>query len=181
MRVFQIEGDWGFEHLRLATRPDPAPGPGQVLLRMKAASLNFRDLVVPERGYGQYTGTLPLIPVSDGVGEVVAVGAGVERVAVGDRVCPMFMQRWIGGTLDLERITGSLGGPIDGTMADFMVLSQAVPLNGTPGTMTASYGFLASAAAKYLAGLVMTQPLSNSTSPNARKATFQQHTCMEQG
>jgi NADPH:quinone reductase-like Zn-dependent oxidoreductase len=124
MRVFQIEGDWGFEHLRLATRPDPAPGPGQVLLRMKAASLNFRDLVVPERGYGQYTGTLPLIPVSDGVGEVVAVGAGVERVAVGDRVCPMFMQRWIGGTLDLERITGSLGGPIDGTMADFMVLSQ---------------------------------------------------------
>lgn len=124
MRVFQIEGDWGFEHLRLASRPDPAPGPGQVLLRMKAASVNFRDLVVPERGYGQYTGTLPLIPISDGVGEVVAVGAGVDRVAVGDRVCPMFMQRWIGGTLDLERITGSLGGPIDGTMADYMVLPQ---------------------------------------------------------
>jgi NADPH:quinone reductase-like Zn-dependent oxidoreductase len=124
MRVFQIEGDWGFDHLKLATRPDPSPGPGQVLLRMKAASLNFRDLVVPDRGYGQYTGTLPLIPLSDGVGEVVGVGAGVTRVALGDRVCPMFMQRWIGGALDLERITASLGAPIDGTMADFMVLPQ---------------------------------------------------------
>jgi hypothetical protein len=65
MRVFQIEGGWGHEHLRLSTRPDPAPGPGDVMLRMKAASLNFRDLVVPDRGYGRYTGELPLIPVID--------------------------------------------------------------------------------------------------------------------
>jgi NADPH:quinone reductase-like Zn-dependent oxidoreductase len=124
MRVFQIEGGWGFDHLKLSTRPDPRPAAGQVLLRMRAASLNYRDLVVPERGYGQYTGTLPLIPISDGVGEVVEVGAGVTRVKVGDRVCPTFMQRWIGGELNLERITGSLGGPIDGVMADFMVLSE---------------------------------------------------------
>lgn len=124
MRVFQIEGGWGFDHLRLSTRPDPRPGPGQVLLRMKAASLNYRDLVVPDRGYGQYTGTLPLIPISDGVGEVVEVGANTSRVKVGDRVCPVFMQRWIGGELNLERITGSLGGPIDGVMADFMVLPE---------------------------------------------------------
>jgi NADPH:quinone reductase-like Zn-dependent oxidoreductase len=124
MRVFQIEGGWGFDHLRLSTRPDPRPGPGQVLLRMKAASLNYRDLVVPDRGYGQYTGMLPLIPISDGVGEVVEVGAGTTRVKVGDRVCPAFMQRWIGGELNLERITGSLGGPIDGVMADLMVLPE---------------------------------------------------------
>lgn len=124
MRVFQIEGGWGFDHLRVSGRPDPRPGPGQVLLRMKAASLNYRDLVVPDRGYGQYTGVLPLIPVSDGVGEVVETGAGVTRVKVGDRVCPAFMQRWIGGELNLERITGSLGGPIDGVMADFMVLPE---------------------------------------------------------
>jgi NADPH:quinone reductase-like Zn-dependent oxidoreductase len=124
MRVFQIEGGWSHDHLRLSTRPDPSPGPGEVMLRMQAASLNFRDLVVPDRGYGRYTGELPLIPISDGVGEVVAVGAGVDRVAVGDRVCPMFMQRWIGGGLNLERITGSLGGPIDGVMADLMVLPQ---------------------------------------------------------
>jgi NADPH:quinone reductase-like Zn-dependent oxidoreductase len=124
MRVFQIQDDWGIDHLQVATRPDPEPGPGEVLLRMKAASLNFRDLVVPDRGYGQYTGTLPLIPISDGVGEVIGVGDGVTRVRLGDRVCPLFMQRWTGGELSLERITGSLGGPIDGTMADLMVLPQ---------------------------------------------------------
>ena len=95
MRVFQIEGDWGMDHLKLSTRPEPEPGPGQVLLRMKASSLNYRDLVVPDRGYGSHTGTLPLIPVSDGVGEVADVGPGVRRVAVGDRVCPTFFQRWI--------------------------------------------------------------------------------------
>ena len=124
MRVFQIEGGWGMDHLVLSSRPDPRPGVGEVLLRMKAASLNYRDLVVPDRGYGQYTGTLPLIPISDGVGEVIEVGAGVSRVAVGDRVCPSFLQRWVGGELNLERITGSLGGPIDGVMADLMVLPE---------------------------------------------------------
>jgi NADPH:quinone reductase-like Zn-dependent oxidoreductase len=124
MRVFQIEGGWGMDHLVLSSRPDPRPGPGEVLLRMKAASLNYRDLVVPDRGYGQYTGTLPLIPISDGVGEVVEAGAGVSRVAVGDRVCPTFLQRWVGGELNLERITGSLGGPIDGVMADLMVMPE---------------------------------------------------------
>jgi NADPH:quinone reductase-like Zn-dependent oxidoreductase len=62
MRVFQIEGGWGMDHLVLSSRPDPRPGAGEVLLRMKAASLNYRDLVVPDRGYGQYTGTLPLPP-----------------------------------------------------------------------------------------------------------------------
>src|SRR5512143_1799717 len=94
MRVFQIEGDWGMDHLRLSVRPEPAPGPGEVVVRMKASSLNYRDLVVPERGYGRYTGTLPLIPVSDGVGVVAAAGPGVRRVAPGDRVCPTFFQEW---------------------------------------------------------------------------------------
>ncbi len=124
MRVFQIQDDWGFDHLRLAQRPDPKPGPGQVLLRMKAASLNWRDLVVPNRGYGSFTGELPLIPVSDGVGEVVEIGAGVSRVKVGDRVCPCFNQGWIAGEPDLERMTQTLGGPIDGAMADYMCLPE---------------------------------------------------------
>ena len=87
MRVFQIEGDWGLEHLKLSTRPKPEPGPGQVLLQMKASSLNYRDLVVLRRGYGRQTGTLPLIPISDGVGEVVALGAGAGEkngLALGD-------------------------------------------------------------------------------------------------
>jgi NADPH:quinone reductase-like Zn-dependent oxidoreductase len=125
MRVFQIQDDWGMDHLQLATRPDPKPGPGQVLLRMKAASLNFRDLLVPSRGYGSFTGNLPLIPLSDGVGEVVEVGAGVTRVKVGDRACPCFHQGWIAGSPDLERLTRTLGGPVDGTMADLMCLPES--------------------------------------------------------
>lgn len=124
MRVFQIEGEWGMDHLKLSTRAEPVAGPGQVLVRMKASSLNFRDLVVPERGYGSYTGTLPLIPISDGVGVVCAVGAGVTRVAVGDRVCPAYFQSWFGGEPNLERLTQSLGGPIDGTMTEVMCLSE---------------------------------------------------------
>ncbi len=124
MRVFQIQDDWGMANLQMAERPQPRPGAGQVLLRMLASSLNYRDLVVPERGYGSFTGTLPLIPISDGVGEVVEVGPGVSRVAVGDRVCPTFFQGWIAGEPDLARMKPSLGGPIDGTMAAFMCLSE---------------------------------------------------------
>jgi NADPH:quinone reductase-like Zn-dependent oxidoreductase len=112
------------DHLQMTTRPDPTPGPGQVLLRMKAASLNYRDLLVPGRGYGSFTGELPLIPISDGVGEVVEIGTGVTRVKVGDRVCPCFHQGWIAGAPDLERLTRTLGGPLDGAMADLMCLSE---------------------------------------------------------
>ncbi len=124
MRVFQIEGDWGMDHLRLSTRPEPKAGPGQVVVQMKASSLNYRDLVVPNRGYGSHTGHLPLIPVSDGAGVVTEVGPGVRRVAVGDRVCPTYFQRWVSGEPDLERLTQSLGGPIDGTMSEYMCLSE---------------------------------------------------------
>lgn len=125
MKVFQIQDDWSFDNLKPATRPDPKPGPGQVRLRMRAASLNYRDLVVPLRGYGSFTGTLPLIPVSDGVGEVVEVGAGVTRAKPGDRVCPIFSQGWITGEPTLERMTQTLGGPVDGVMAEYMVLPEA--------------------------------------------------------
>lgn len=124
MRAFEIQDEWDIDHLRLVTRAEPRPGPGQVLLRMKAASLNSRDSHVIVRGYGSFTGTLPLVPVSDGVGEVVELGAGVTRVKVGDRVCPIFNQAWIGGEPDLGRLTRTVGGPIDGVMVDTMCLPQ---------------------------------------------------------
>lgn len=124
MRVCQIEGDWGIGNLRLARRPKPEPGPGEVLIAMRMAALNARDLIVPERGYGRATGELPLIPVSDGVGEVVATGDGVTRVAVGDRVCPTYFQNWTGGEPDAARLASGLGGPLDGVMADFVCLSE---------------------------------------------------------
>jgi NADPH:quinone reductase-like Zn-dependent oxidoreductase len=118
MKVFQIQDDWSMDHLRIATRPDPKPGPGEVLLRMKAASLNYRDLLVPLRGYGAHTGTLPLIPLSDGVGEVIETGTAVARVRVGDRVCPCFRQGWIDGPPEPSYL--NLGGPLDGTMSELM-------------------------------------------------------------
>ena len=124
MRVFQIEGDWGIKNLKISTRPDPKPGPGQVLLRMRASSINYRDPIVPERGYGSQSGDLPLIPVSDGVGDVIEVGAGVTRVKVGDRACPAYFQTWISGEPNTNRLTQSLGGPLDGTMAELMCLSE---------------------------------------------------------
>lgn len=125
MKVFQIQDEWSMDHLRLAVRPDPLPGPGQVLLRMRAASLNYRDLLVPSRGYGSFTGELPLVPLSDGVGEVVETGAGVTRVKVGEYVCPCFNQSWIAGDASFERLAGgTLGGPLDGTMAQFMCLPE---------------------------------------------------------
>lgn len=124
MRVYQIENEWGFDNLRISERPDPVPGAGQILVRMRASSLNFRDLVVLDRGYGRGTGELPLIPVSDGAGDVVAVGAGVSRVKMGDRVCPAFFQSWIGGEPQADNFTQSLGGPLDGTMSELMLLSE---------------------------------------------------------
>jgi NADPH:quinone reductase-like Zn-dependent oxidoreductase len=135
MRVFQLEGGWSAEHLAIAERPTPEPGPGQALLRMGAASLNYRDLVVLQRGYGAQTGNLPLIPVSDGVGEVVAVGPGVSRVKVGDRVCPMFCPRWPGGPPSAARLGASLGGPLDGVMAEYMAV-DAEALALAPGHLS---------------------------------------------
>ncbi len=125
MKVFQIQDSWDIEHLVLGARPDPKPGAGEVLLRMSAASLNYRDLFVLTRGYGAHTGSLPLIPLSDGVGTVVEAGAGVTRVKAGDRVCPCFHQGWISGSADLERLTRTLGGPIDGTMAEYMCVPES--------------------------------------------------------
>jgi len=123
MKAWELQ-DWSIDRLAMVERPQPRPGPGQVLLRMKAASLNYRDLVVLRRGYGALTGTLPLVPVSDGLGEVTEVGSGVTRVAVGDRVCPAFFQSWIGGEASAERLAGVLGGRLDGVMAQYMVLGE---------------------------------------------------------
>lgn len=123
MRVYEIQDSFGMDHLRLAERDDPVPGPGQVALRIRAVSLNYRDLMTV-RGHYNPRQPLPLVPCSDGVGEVVAVGDGVTRVAVGDRVATTFSQTWIGGAPTVEKLRGTLGGPLDGTLAERMVLAE---------------------------------------------------------
>ena len=122
MKVWELRDEWTPAHLRLGQRPRPQPGPGQVLLRMRAASLNYRDLVVLRRGYGPGTGTLPLIPLSDGVGEVIELGAGVTRLAPGERVCPLFMPYYVGGEPTAERLARTLGGPLDGVAAEYVAI-----------------------------------------------------------
>jgi NADPH:quinone reductase-like Zn-dependent oxidoreductase len=121
MRAYEIQGSFGLENLVQVERPDPEPGYGQIVLKMKSASLNYRDLLVV-RGHYNPRQPLPLIPCSDGVGEVVAVGDGVSRVAVGDRVATIFSQTWLAGPPDAERLRGTVGSPVDGTLCQRMAL-----------------------------------------------------------
>jgi NADPH:quinone reductase-like Zn-dependent oxidoreductase len=81
MKQWQITDDWSFDGLKLVDAEMPEPGPGAVLLKMKAVSLNYRDYLMVGRGYGRMSGELPLVPLSDGVGEVIALGEGVTDVA----------------------------------------------------------------------------------------------------
>jgi NADPH:quinone reductase-like Zn-dependent oxidoreductase len=135
MKVYQLQDEWSIDNLRCVERPDPTPAPGQVLIKLRAASLNFRDLFVLKRGYGPSTGTLPLVPVSDGVGEVIALGQSVARVALGDRVCPMFFPEWFGGAPRAAHIAAILGGPLDGTMQGLMAL-DARSVSRVPGHLS---------------------------------------------
>jgi NADPH:quinone reductase-like Zn-dependent oxidoreductase len=92
---------------------------------MTASALNYRDLIVPQRGYGSRMNTFPLIMLSDGVGIVESLGEGVKHLKVGDRVCPLFFQSWMGGgEPDKKNLALSLGCELDGTMAEFMVLPE---------------------------------------------------------
>lgn len=120
MKVFEIREATGIDALTVAERPDPRPGPGQVLVSMKAASLNYRDLVVVTGGYGRGL-PLPLVPLSDGAGEVIETGEGVTRVATGDRVAGIFMQTWLDGGPTDSKAKSALGGAIDGVLAEQVV------------------------------------------------------------
>lgn len=125
MQVMEMREAWGIDHIVPGTRPDPGPpGPGEALIRFEAASLNFRDLVMAEHGYGRM-GSLPFIPLSDGAGRVIATGAGVTRCQVGDLVCPTFVQGWISGPLRETYRGGTLGGDVDGVMRRLGVFPEA--------------------------------------------------------
>jgi NADPH:quinone reductase-like Zn-dependent oxidoreductase len=123
MRAVEIRDAFGLEHLALTERTDPIPGPAEVLLAMRAASLNYRDLLMVLGRYNPRQ-RLPLIPCSDGVGVVEQVGDGVTRVRPGERVCPIFAQRWIAGEPTREKVRSTLGGPLDGTLAERMVVPE---------------------------------------------------------
>lgn len=123
MKGYQLDSGTGIDALSLVEKPKPEPAYGQVLIRVYATALNYRDLVVAQGGYGAGV-KYPLIPMSDGAGEVVAVGEGVTRVKVGDRVAGIFFQNWIDGALTKEKLKSDLGGTINGMLAEYVVLHE---------------------------------------------------------
>jgi NADPH:quinone reductase-like Zn-dependent oxidoreductase len=122
MKFWQVSS-FGIDKLEMAERPDPKPGPGEVLVAVKAVSLNYRDLMVVEGRYNPKM-ALPRIPCSDGAGEVLAVGDGVSKVKAGDRVAGIFMQNWIDGKPAAAKQKGALGGDIDGMLAERVILHE---------------------------------------------------------
>jgi NADPH:quinone reductase-like Zn-dependent oxidoreductase len=121
MKVF-VSTRNGLDGLALVERPIPTPGPHQLLLRMRAASLNYRDLDVLRGDYADFP--RPFVPISDGVGEVVAIGAGVRRFAVGDRASPAYLIDWVSGEPTEELRRRRLGGPDDGVLAEYVCVEE---------------------------------------------------------
>ena len=120
MKAYRV-AQFGFEHMELVDLAMPRPGPGQVLVRVEAVSLNYRDLLVV-RGMYNPKMRLPRIPCSDGAGEIVEAGAGVAGFKAGDRVAGIFMQRWLEGALTAEK----------SHQATDALIRRCVPVPGLP-------------------------------------------------
>jgi len=124
MRIYQIPKPAGIDSLVLREAPTPKPGRGQVLVKMRAASLNYRDLMVLTGRYARGAPLPDLVPLSDGAGEVADIGPEVTRVKPGDRVAGIFMQSWIGGDIEPDHAASSLGGAIHGVLAEYVLFDH---------------------------------------------------------
>ena len=118
LQRWQLTG-YGLEHLVRSTAPLPVPGPGQILVRVEAASLNYRDLLVARNTY-RWAAPLPFVPASDMAGTVLAVGAGVQRWRGGERVISTFVAGWLDGAAPAASFT--LGVPGPGVLATHVLL-----------------------------------------------------------
>lgn len=123
MKAYQISSAEGPEHLKLIDLPPAELGPRDVLVKMRACSLNYRDLLVAAGGYPR-NDKCPVVPLSDGAGEVLACGAEVTAFKVGDRVAGTFVQDWIDGNPDDRILHSCLGGGIDGVLCEEMCFPE---------------------------------------------------------
>jgi NADPH:quinone reductase-like Zn-dependent oxidoreductase len=122
LKAFEIQ-EFGIDKLALVDREKPVPGPGQALVRMTAASLNYRDFLMVGGAYNPRL-KRPMVPLSDGVGVVEDVGAGVTRVKKGDRVAAIFFQKWIEGPPSKEKANSALGGAMDGVAREYAMFAE---------------------------------------------------------
>ncbi len=124
MKYYTVQPGAGIDGLTLQTGEIPEPGDGQVLVKLHAASLNFRDLMVVR---GHYPGVAPgaLVPLSDGAGEVVRCGAGSTKFKPGDRVAGIFMQSWLAGPMVDADAASGLGAGLPGVLAQYRVFDEA--------------------------------------------------------
>ncbi|MCP3143870.1 zinc-dependent alcohol dehydrogenase family protein [Pyxidicoccus xibeiensis] len=122
MRTYELTQGSGLASLVRTERPVPVPGPRELLVKLRAVALNYRDLAILRGTYGDFP--RPLVPVSDGVGEVVAVGAEVRRFAVGDRVIPAYVPDWVRGEPTEEGTRRRLGGPLDGLLREYACVHE---------------------------------------------------------
>jgi NADPH:quinone reductase-like Zn-dependent oxidoreductase len=120
MRAYRIHQPGGPDSLRREDLPEPKAGPGQVVVRVRAASLNYRDLLVIKGAYSRNL-PLPMVPLSDGAGEVAEVGPGVARFKAGDRVAGCFFSDWGDGPLTDSAAKSARGGAVDGMLAELVV------------------------------------------------------------
>ena len=129
MKAYRIDHFGSVDGVVLGSRDDPRPGTREVLLRVRATSLNYRDLMVLKGG-GRGPTRLGVVPLSDGAGEVAALGEGARRFAVGDRVIGCFHPRWFGGPIKPDYLTDRLGANLDGMLAEYAVVNEEalVPL-----------------------------------------------------
>ena len=121
MKAWHIERFGDTDGLALRTEADPLPGRGQIVMRVRANAMNARDLNVLAGKYRVLPKT-DVVPLSDGAGDVVAVGPGVSRIEVGDRVAATFMQGWLGGRIEAAHLRSDLGGSIDGMLTEYKLL-----------------------------------------------------------
>ena len=131
MRAVVLRSAYGIENLEVIEKPDPEPGPGQIVVDIKAATLNYRDLATVTAPSGR----TPFVPCSDGGGAVSAIGEGVTRVKVGDHVAPLFFQDWLAGDPTPSALACALGGTLDGVLQEKVLLNEwgvtAVPAGYT--------------------------------------------------
>src|SRR5215475_10419800 len=120
LKAYELQDPGGVDAMMLVEKPVPAPGPGQVLVKLKAVTINYRDLLTVKGGYGSRQ-KFPLVPLSDGAGVVEAVGVDVRGFKAGDRVIGSFFEGWLSGEPSEAKMRSSLGGALDGVLTEYRI------------------------------------------------------------